>query len=150
MKLKQLREASGYYQREIVKATKAIDCRVDSGLYSKIENGVTLPTPQMLRQFCRMFDCEPLDIYEKFEIDLTGCMSLPEAPRPKKRDRHRITRKATFRLSEWACKSLEMHRLRALGYLTKSDWFYDQIRKTNRAYAEIVKRQHQAAQKRPG
>ena len=68
MKLKEIRLSLNLTQRQIVKAINLIDV----SMYSKIENYVCLPTPDVLCKICKVLNCRPQDVYSFKEIDLYG------------------------------------------------------------------------------
>lgn len=70
MKLKKVRIAKGYQAKQVAAFLKrSVDNRLDSSLYSKMENGVCLPTPKQFRKICFFFGVEPTDIYTKEDVD---------------------------------------------------------------------------------
>lgn len=137
MRLKQQREAKKKKQREVLLAAKEADPRVDSGLYSKFENGIALPTPQVMRSICRFLRLKPTDIYDRAEVDLVKCMRLSETPAGEQKDKPPRVPKASFSLTDVACKTLETARLTELGYADRREWFYEMIARTEREYKNL-------------
>lgn len=135
MRLQEIRMECGYKQKEVASALREEDRRIDWPMYSKMERGTVLPTPQILRCLCTLFACKPLDIYTREEIDLINCLDVQsDCERPKEQERRR-ERKVQFRLNEQACKSFTMEKLRACGYPSKTAWFYAKLKQLDGEYA---------------
>lgn len=69
MKMQELRREAGLSNTHL-----AQQAGIDTPTLSRIETGKVLPTPLVLRRICETLYQDPLDIYEKHEIDLIGCM----------------------------------------------------------------------------
>lgn len=69
MNLLKTRITTGLKQPDIVEKLRSTDKRIDIPLYSKIENNVCLPTPEVFRQLCTILNCQPEDVYSKDEVD---------------------------------------------------------------------------------
>lgn len=118
MKIKETISASGISRKELFRETS-----LDKFMFSKIENGKVLPTARDLRQICIKLACEPLDLYEKREIDLIGCMAEETPGKERKQDSHTRRAKRTFRLDTGVATRLTDDVLRACGYRTWQEWF---------------------------
>ena len=139
MRLKDAREDMGLKQRDVIKSLRDIEPRADASLLSRYETGLALPTPGQLRTLCEIYDARPLDLYEPQEIDLAGCMAIKLRRDTRKGDRHRITRRVSFRVPEGACKSLDYHKLEACGYSSRQSWFDACLRRLEAQYAAVTK-----------
>ena len=71
-KYKQAMIKKGIMQKELLDGVRKADARVDKPLLSKIVNDICLPNRVTLKSICNVLQCEPLDIYEKDEINLAG------------------------------------------------------------------------------
>lgn len=134
MKLQQTRIIAKLTQKEFLEQVQQNGSRIDKPMYSKIENGVVLPTVDQMIAFCKVLECMPLDLYEKEEIDLIHCMDAQECATKRKKDGHKISRKATFRVPDWCCNWLEPQVLQYLGYTTAQQWFLDMVKRTQDRY----------------
>lgn len=101
----QLREKRGERtQKELIRGLHKRGIEVDKPYLSKLERGQYLPTMELMRALCEEFKCEPLDIYEREEIDLLNAQKYPRASgRVRLSDRYRIS----ARLQEGCCNSLK-------------------------------------------
>ena len=135
MKLQIKRLEAGLKQSDIVAEVQQVERQFGTKVLSKIENGIVLPTPQELKIICAMLRCDPLDIYDREEIDLINCMDA-KTPRIKRKPERRTEhRKITFRLYKDACTSLNIDVLRYCGYQTAQAWFYACIKRLGAEYA---------------
>lgn len=118
MKLTEKISESGIRRKDIIKGSD-----LDKYIFSKVEHGKVLPTARDLRQICINLACEPLDLYEKREIDLIGCMAEETAGKERKHDGHTRKAKRTFRVDEGVATRLTDDVLKACGYRTWQEWF---------------------------
>lgn len=82
MKLRQIRLAANFQGRQVAKELKIIDPRIDAPLYSKMESGLCLPTPEQFKLLCRLFGVDPDSVYTKQDVDLgIGSHKLPRLPK---------------------------------------------------------------------
>lgn len=128
----------GIMQKDVLTEVRKIDPRVDNPLLSKFVNDVCLPPPKTLESICKTLSCDPLDIYDKREIDLIphvddaaenvsasgGGKSTTEGAIKK---RARRQSKNLYNLTveiprELAERVFAPAALRKLGYLSKSDF----------------------------
>jgi len=133
MQLKRLE--AGLKQSDIIYEVRQIEPQFDTKILSKIENGIVLPTPQELEIICAKLGCDPLDIYEREEIDLINCMDAKTPRIRRKPERRTEHRKITFRLYKDACTSLNKDVLHYCGYPTAQAWFYACIKRLGAEYA---------------
>lgn len=119
MRLKEIR--GDLKQREVVQHIKKIDPRVDSGLYSKYENGVALPTPDQLKALCELLGVEPLDVYSEAEIDLKGIAPTVHKATVKD-DGEPETYNLCVRLERGAARWFRKDVLAACGYRNLTHW----------------------------
>lgn len=118
MKLQELREQSGLKQAHVAKMAG-----IDAPILSKIEKGRILPTPLVLRRICETLYQNPLDIYEKHEIDLIGCMSNNRPVTSVNKRNRPFIPKVQFKRNSTACKCLKRDILKSLGYESAQNWF---------------------------
>lgn len=145
MKLQQVRKYRELMAFQVANRLAKIDKRVDAGLYSKMENGVCLPTPPMMAELCNIFDAAVTDLYDPEEIDLLG-VGAAQKDKPKfapvisqKDVRKGCVRKIQFRLDQWACNLLASEILAKAGYRSQTDFFYDCLRRLEREAREASK-----------
>lgn len=119
MKLKEIRLKKDITASELAKAVGT-----DKYMISKFENGVCLPTPQMMKRICNFLGCEILQIYKKTEIYIT--------PRNLAIEQRNEFNRANYynfccRLPKDCCNVLQQDKLSQFGYASKKDWLTKQI-----------------------
>jgi len=119
MRLKELR--GDLKQKEVLQHIKKTDPRVDSGLYSKYENGVALPTPDQLKAICELLGAAPLDIYSEAEINLTGAKATVRKATVKN-EGEPDTYNLCVRLDRSAARWFRKDILEACGYRNLTHW----------------------------
>ena len=74
-------------QKELLKAIREKDPRVDVGLLSKMVNYVCLPIPEQAKVICDYFDCEITELYDPSELLQISQLekAKPAKPKPKKK-----------------------------------------------------------------
>lgn len=128
----------GVMQKAVAEKVHKADPRVDSPLLSKIINDYCLPTPRTLETICKTLACEPLDIYDPHEIELTpptitqdaagggrsdNTATSAEAARKRQRRRDKGLYNLTVEIDrDIAERVFTPEALRKLGYLSKSDF----------------------------
>jgi hypothetical protein len=141
-RLQAIRHSRGKKQQEVCKHLKAKGFPLDSSLFSKMENDVCLPVPKCAEEICHYYCCAIGDIYEPDEVTFPGVVPQPESKKTSP-DLLKIAalqktgsdeRKVQFKLTEWACKSLQIDVLKACGYRTKTEWFYECLRELSLKY----------------
>lgn len=120
MRLKELR--GDRKQKEVVQHIKKTDARVDSGLYSKYENGIALPTPEQLKAICELLGVEPLDIYGEAEINLKGAKATVRKATAKSDAEEPETYNLCVRLDRSAARWFRKDVLKACGYRNLTHW----------------------------
>lgn len=120
MRLKELR--GDRKQKEVVQHIKQTDARVDSGLYSKYENGIALPTPEQLKAICELLGVEPLDIYGEAEINLKGAKATVRKATAKNDEEEPDTYNLCVRLDRSAARWFRKDILAACGYRNLTHW----------------------------
>lgn len=118
MKMQELREQAGLKQTHVAERAG-----IDAPTLSKIEKGRILPTPLILRRICETLYQDLLDIYEKHEIDLIGCMGNNNPIRDTSKSSKAFVPKVQFKRNETACKCLKRDKLKQLGYASAQEWF---------------------------
>ena len=118
MKLTEKISESGIQRKDIIKGSD-----LDKYTFSKVEHGKVLPSVHDMRHICGKLGCEPLDLYEKQEIDLLGCMAAEMPAKEPKPDNHTRKARKSFRLPESVATRLTDDVLRVCGYRTYQDWF---------------------------
>ena len=108
---------------------------IDNRELSKIENHHALPTVPQLQHICQRLECMPLDLFAKEEIDLIGCMTPKQASNERKGDRHKLTHKKTFRVTDGVATALTDELLHACGYSSLQSWFDACVRRLFAEYA---------------
>lgn len=129
-RLQAIRIDRQYQQQEIVTMLQAAGYRIDSSLLSKMENDLCLPTPPTADRLCTVLNCGLDDIYQPHELDFSQCReSTKNSPSDglKKRET-RTNRKMQFRLTEYALQVFASGALKACGYRTQTEWFYECVR----------------------
>ncbi len=119
MRLKDLR--GNLKQKDVVQHLKQTDKRVDSGLYSKYENGIALPTPEQLKAICELLGVEPLDIYSEAEINLKSAKTTVQKAIPKESEEP-DTYNLCVRLERGAARWFRKDILTACGYRNLTHW----------------------------
>ena len=147
MRLRKIRTLNGYKQTDVVARLRTVDKRITEPIYSCMERGVILPTPDTLRELCEMYGVTPLELYRMGEIDLVNCMPSVALCEGHRVDRHRNTRKKTFRLSDATYKSLPLDVLDVCGYSSWQSWFDACLRRLCSQYAAISKARKRAEEK---
>ncbi len=87
-------------------------------ILSLIETGRVLPTREMLDALCRIFDCTPIDLYDKDDLDL-GAVSDEGGERGSQNGRL-----VSMRISNEIIDALK-----EVGYNDVSDWLRESKRK---------------------
>lgn len=118
MRMREIRKQSKIGQGEIAERLG-----FHQPVFSMIEKGRVLPTPETLIDLCQILNTHPLEIYEKHEIDLVGCMGAQEPLQPPQASGRVFVPKVQFRRSEAAYKCLQRHVLREAGYKNAQEWF---------------------------
>lgn len=70
-------------QKELLKAIREKDPRVDVGLLSKMVNYVCLPIPEQAKVICDYFDCEITELYDPSELLQISQLEKPKPAKPK-------------------------------------------------------------------
>ena len=111
MKLKEIREASGKKQRDVVKAavSSGMDKRIDVSTYSRCENGVVLLKPKDGSIVADVIGAEVSDFYAEEDVDF-GILRPQKA---RRKDRMSECYKLTIRLDKGLASRFEW----ALGVL---------------------------------
>lgn len=104
---------------------------MDKYRYSAIENGHFLPTAEFFRHMCKKLHCDPLDIYERKEIDLLRAGRGQKAPVKENR---KLPYKMTFRLSGQVRTALNDEVFNLCGYNTRQSWFDDCVKQLLKRY----------------
>lgn len=140
MRLKELR--GNLKQKEVLQHIKKTDPRVDSGLYSKYENGIALPTPNQLKAICELLGVEVLDIYNETEINLNGIKATVHAVKEKETpDTYNLCVRLDRSAAKWFCKDV----LEACGYRNLTHWVNIGLLRLKKEY----KRAEAKAKKKP-
>lgn len=142
MRLKELR--GDLKQREVVQHIKNIDPRVDSGLYSKYENGVALPTPEQLKAICTLLGVEPLDVYSEAEIDLKGVAPTIHKATVKD-DGEPETYNLCVRLERGAARWFRKDVLTACGYRNLTHWVNVGLVRLKKEYEKVTAKEKKKA-----
>lgn len=142
MRLHEVRIDRGLTQPFVVSAMRKVDRRADVPLYSKMENGLCLPTPPMLAAILAVLEADRREVYDDDELfirpDAPAALppALPAADddaaeeivttstkpaTPRKPDRHRLKHKVQFRVTDYVAYSLPL-MVRALGYKSVQEW----------------------------
>ena len=142
MRLKELRGETK--QREVVEVIKKTDPRVDSGLYSKYENGVALPTPPQLKAICDFLGVSVSDIYADAEIDLKSCKPVIGSAAVKTTEEP-DTYNLCVRLERDVCKWLKSGVLTACGYRNLKHFIAVCLVRLKKEYEKVVKAEKKKA-----
>lgn len=113
-----------------------VDNRIDIGTFSKIENGIILPTVAVLELLCNYYHCTPLDIYNSADIDLVG-LGHRLAPKQSKLQPLSNTYNFCVRLNKGACKLLNNDVLHLLGYHNRKHWLNTCLEHLNVEYENL-------------
>lgn len=141
--LKRAREQAGIKQSTAAVYLQDVDRRMNRPALSNLENGLLLPTPDLLRGLCRIYGAHPLSLYRMKDIDLNAVareFGPYNAAGTRKRDGHRLTHKKTYRISEDVYTRLNRDVFRACGYLDGQDWFNDCVKRLIRKYEQKTKK----------
>lgn len=119
MELQRYRLKSGLTVKELMGR------QMHKSLYSHIEHGTVLPNVETMRYLCLKLGAKPLDLYEREEIDLIGCMDSPSkfASETKRKDYHKVRGKMTFRVPEGVKTAFTSEKLAYCGYSSYQSWF---------------------------
>ncbi len=137
--IKKAREAAKITQKELVLWIRDEGMSMDEPTWSRIESKKILPTVHLLRYICYAFNVEPLDLYEKEEIDLIHCMPKTASVTARKENR-KAARKITVRITEGAYKSLHSGILEACGYPSITAWIWQCIKRLECEFAARQKK----------
>ena len=135
MRLKELR--GDLKQKEVVQHIKKTDKRVDSGLYSKYENGVALPTPEQLKAICELLGVEPLDIYSAAEINRKGTKATVHKAAAKDSEEP-DTYNLCVRLERGAARWFRKDILAACGYRNLTHWVNVGLLRLKKEYEKVT------------
>ena len=94
MSLKNARLAANFTGQQVAKLLhKAIDHRIEPGLYSKMEAGLCLPTPAQFKLICSLLGMKPSDIYRKEDVDFGITINKPSTAlkAPLEPDTYKLT-----------------------------------------------------------
>lgn len=121
-KYKQAMIKKGIMQKELLDGVRKADARVDKPLLSKIVNDICLPNRVTLKSICNVLQCEPLDIYEKDEINLAGAADKPKQRYHDGRSHGENIYNLTVELDrDLALRVFSKESLRLLGFLSATD-----------------------------
>lgn len=143
-RLKEIRQMAGLSQEEMRGSLAYYGHRMDASLYSRIENDACLPTPSCAEKICQRLGMTITDIYDPEELDFglkttnqdTANLRPFAAIKPISGV---VERKVQFRLLSSHFEVLTSETLMACGYKTKTEWFYECVRRLRDKYQEIQK-----------
>ena len=102
-----------------------VDRRIDSGLYSKMENNLCRPTPKQFKVICEFLGVDPSEIYSREDVDYGISSQKPsEAVQTMKKQ---TEYKLTVRLPLVLAKNLNV-KLSRNGYPSITAFVCDSIR----------------------
>lgn len=67
-RLKEKREALGFMSKDVAVFLKVVQPSMDAALYSKIENGHALPTPEVLKELTWLLQAPETDLFNEVEL----------------------------------------------------------------------------------
>lgn len=139
--IKKMREAAGIRQKLLVFQMRGAGIAMDEPTWSRIESKKILPTVDILRFMCKAFECLPLDMYEREEIDLIHCVKDEKTPSVRaKVENRKAARKLTVRLTEDTYKLLHSGILQACGYPSLTAWVWQCVKRLECEYAARQKK----------
>ena len=136
MGLKEARHSAGINNLTAIDCLKQVEPRIDKPMLSKMENGICLPTPPVFSEMCKLYGKAPEEILRPEDVDF-GILRVVK----RKGDRHRLKRKVTFRLTPWAETVLQPDKIKACGYKDMTHWFYTCVKRFEKEYAKMQKRE---------
>ena len=109
-------------QKDISTEIRKTDHRFTKPIYSLIENGVVIPTPEQMEAIAKFLET---DAGQLFGDTVRGLMAVTDIKAAGGRggDRHRLRHKKTFRVSESGYNLLERESMMLLGYDSAQAWF---------------------------
>lgn len=126
MNLKRVRLAARFQGKQVAEYLKIIDVRIDPPLYSRMESGLCLPTPEQFRMLCQLFGVDPASIYTRQEVDFGIRANKP--PKALLEPKLPVIYKLTVRLPLPLASGLSA-KLRRNGYPSITAFVCDCIRR---------------------
>lgn len=148
--MNRLKECRGELkQRELLKAIKAVDRRVDIGLLSKYENGIANPTPLQLKAICDCLGVTVSDIYTECELDYESLQpQATEIAKEVKVRKQPTTYHISVRVNGKYRNLLSRKNLKLAGFTTLAEWIRHCMRELEKTLTSIKEKGRPAATER--
>lgn len=153
-KYKKIMLDKGIMQKDLLERVRRTDRRVDKSLLSKIANDICLPTPITLDCICKTLSCDVLDIYDSREINLLQNSSkyaennAANTVATARKDRGGLSHgdniyNLTVELDRTIAERIFSKKaLRALGYLSKTDFVRQAVYALDKKYQKILEKEN--------
>lgn len=134
--IKRYRLQNKLTQTQIARALKAVETRISTPLFNRIEQGVVNPTPAELDALADALGCEPADLMDFAEINY----NIPSTTKDAIRARERRKGKFNFcvSVSEELVSDLKL-KLDVCGYKTKEEFLRRKLIGLNAQYGAAIR-----------
>lgn len=133
--IKRYRLQNKLTQTQIAQALKAVETRISTPLFNRIEQGVVNPTPAELDALADALGCEPADLMDFAEVNYNIPSSSKDAARAKK---NRQGKKNFCALVPDEMMEGLQRKLDVCGYRTKEIFLYRKLMALDVEYGKIT------------
>ncbi|HPF55350.1 MAG TPA: helix-turn-helix transcriptional regulator [Clostridiales bacterium] len=142
--IKRYRLQNKLTQTQIAQALKAVESRISTPLFNRIEQGVVNPTPAELDALADALGCEPADLMDFAEVNYNIPSSSKDAARAKKNRQGKKNFCALIPAE--MVKDLDK-KLRVCGYKDRPAWMMRKLMALDVEYGKITAA-HERSKKR--
>jgi transcriptional regulator with XRE-family HTH domain len=139
--IKRIRLQNKLTQTQIAQALKAVESRISTPLFNRIEQGVVNPTPAELDALAEALGCEPADLMDFAEVNYNIPSTTKDALRSKK------NRNGKYNLCALVpadmVKDLDK-KLRVCGYKDRPSWIMRKLMALDVEYGKITAAQERS------
>lgn len=134
--IKAHREELNLSQTKLAAVLRSSDPRVDNALISKMETGLCLPTPDMMRLLEQALNAHRLEFYDMDDIDLVSdiCKDSRNCC-PSEIERRITSQRKCYRIPREFANNLPKDLLSTLGYSSWQSWHDAALRRALAEYA---------------